>query len=158
MTEISNNIIATLLVVAILVSGFSVLTLVSMEERRITGGATTDVGVANVTISGEVAIELNSSRPGDYNEINFGTGTLGGAQREITSESDNYGTFDDGWLGDGNGQGGCSGVETEAECAFPLVLINTGNVNASINVSSDKAAASFIGTGALQYIRGRDHE
>lgn len=156
MAEISNNMIAALLVLAILVSGFGVLSMVSFEGRRVTGGATSDIGAANVTISGAVAIELNSSRPGTYDEINFDTGTLGGAQREITSESDNYGTFDDGWTGDGSGIGSCD--DTEENCAFPLVLINTGNVNASINVTSDKAAATFIGTGASQYIRGRDHE
>ncbi len=61
--------------------------------------------------------------------------------RTIATTTVNYGTFDDGSEGNGTDQTGCS--NTEATCAYPLVVRNIGNVNVSLNITASKTAASL---------------
>jgi hypothetical protein len=155
MTQVSNNLIAGLLVVAIVISGFGLLTVANMGRQvAITGGATTGVGAANVSITGAVSIELIPGRTA----IDFDAGTLDGVARTIATTTVNYGTFDDGSEGNGTDQTGCS--NTEATCAYPLVVRNIGNVNVSLNITASKTAASFIGgaSGQLQEFLGKENE
>lgn len=163
MVEISNNLIAGLLILAIVISGISTVTVLNLRGPALAGFATTDTGAANISITGEVSIELLSNRT----ETNFGSGTLGGANRELTTNQNNYGTFDDGSEGNDTAGGAATNYGTcqldPDDCAFPLIVRNTGNQNVSINISSNKNASSggtpFIGgTGAEQYFRGRENE
>jgi len=152
MAKISNNLIASLLIVAILVSGFGLVTIINMGVISLTGMAT-GTGTANVTITGVVAIEMVR------NLADFDSGTLDGARRILTTQQDNYGTstFDSGSEGNGSNYAGCDGTETN--CAFPFVVRNTGNVNASINVSSASEATTWIGgTNAGAYVKGSNNE
>ena len=140
MAEISNNLIAGLLIVAILISAFGVITISNlipvMGPIEVTGRAL-EYGTANVTITGEVAIEMIR------NVTDFDSSSLGGANREITTTQVNYGTFDAGSEGNGTDQTGCS--DTEATCAYPFVLENIGNTNVSINLSASQNASDWIG-------------
>ena len=151
MAEVSNNLIAGLLIVAIVISGIGLLNIAGVY--RVTGGAITDVGQANISITGQVAIELHPLRQA----VDFDTGTLDGARRWLTSRSDNYGTFDDGGFGNGTVWGTCDG--TEAACTFPLVVLNTGNINCTINVTLEKNGTEFIGgTGPEIWVMGEENE
>ncbi len=157
MKGMSNGIIAVLLLVAIAISGFGLLTVINLGQIKVTGGAT-GTGSANVTITGAVGIEMVR------NYTDFGDSSLDAAQRIITTQDDNYGTFDDGTEGNesASSYGACTGSYDEANCAFPFVVRNTGNVNASINVSADKEAGDvadpWIVQGAGAYIKGKNNE
>jgi len=153
MVNVSNNLIATLLIAAIVISGFGLVTIANIGRISVTGGAT-GTGAANVTITGAVAIELLK------NFTHFNTSTLDGAGRIISTQGDNYGTFEDGGEGNGTSGGDVYGscVGTEATCAFPFVVRNIGNVNASINVSSTNEASTWIGAGAATQVRGKNNE
>ncbi|MCX6818165.1 MAG: hypothetical protein NTU57_04900 [Candidatus Aenigmarchaeota archaeon] len=156
MAKITNNMIAVLLVIAIVVSGFSFLTISNIGKVKIktTGGASTGTGTANVTIGQSTDIILIRS------VTNFGTGALGGAIRTLTTQQDNWDTFRDGTEGNGTSGGDvwgtCDGTDTY--CAFPFVVQNAGNVNVSINMSAAQAATDWIGTGGLAYFKGKNNE
>jgi hypothetical protein len=151
MVNVSNNIIATLLIAAIAISGFGLVTIANLGRIAVTGGVT-GTGAANVTITGAVAIEMVR------NFTYFNTSTLNGAQRIISTQDDNYGTFSDG--GEGNDTttvyGTCDG--TEPLCAFPFIVRNIGNVNVSINISSADEASTWIRTGAASQVKGKNNE
>ena len=100
---VSNNLIAGLLVVAIVISGYSVLAIANFAGPiTLTGGLTSQQGYANLTISGQVDIKILRGR----NVTDFGSGTLGGAWRVIDTQADNY-QFDDGSEGNGTVYGTC---------------------------------------------------
>jgi hypothetical protein len=132
------------LLIAIVISGLSLLTIVNTGKVvKLTGAASTASGGANVTISGAVAIILLPER----NQTDFGAGSLDGTDRVLTTRQDNYGTFTDGTEGNGTSGGDVKGtcVGTAISCAFPLVVRNVGNVNCSVNITASKDAATFIG-------------
>jgi hypothetical protein len=154
MAEISNNLLAGLLVVAIVISASSVFLISSIVVPiRITGRAL-EYGTANVTITGMVAIEMQR------NVTDFDSSVLGGADREIHTQAiDNYGSFDDGSEGNGTDYGGC--VNSEATCAWPFIVYNIGNQNVSINVSAASNASVWIGGNpdfAAAYYKGKNNE
>lgn len=134
MAEISNNLIASLLIVAIIISAFGVLSLIQITPVTITGRAL-EYGTANVTITGAVAIEMLR------NVTDFGSSTLQGAYRNVSSQTDNSFSntlaFNNGSEGNGTDYG--SGA-----FAYPFVVENIGNVNVSINISADAEASSWI--------------
>ena len=157
MAKITNNMIAVLLVIAIVVSGFSFLTISNIGKVRITttGGASTGTGTANVTIGQSTDIILIRS------VTNFGTGSLGGASRTLTTQQDNWDSFRDGTEGNGTAAGSevwgaCDG--SDSLCAFPFVVQNAGNVNVSINMSAAEAATTWIGTGGTAEFKGKNNE
>lgn len=155
MTQVSNNLIAGLIVVAIVISGFGFLTSVNLGNISFTGGATTGTGSANVTIGSSTDIELLR------NAADFGSGALAGADRALTTQQDNYQTgsandFDDGTEGNGTVYGSCD--DTETNCAYPFVVRNSGNVNISLNISAVSEATSWIGTNAQAYVKGASNE
>lgn len=136
MAEISNNLIASLLIIAIIVSVFGVINLSRMEPATITGKAL-EYGTANVSITGAVAIEMLR------NVTDFGTSTLQGLYRNISSQTDNSFTnnlaFNNGSEGNGTDYGSGAGF------AYPFVVENIGNTNVSINISAAAEASSWIG-------------
>ena len=149
MAEISNNLLAGLLVVAIVISASSVLIISNIGPITVTGRAL-EFGTANVTISGLAAIEMIR------NVTNFGTSTLGGAERIIhTQDADNWNTFYNGSEGNGTDYG--SGTHV-----YPFVVENIGNVNVSINISTDNEAGSggspWIGAGAGAYFKAKSND
>ncbi|MCX6818166.1 MAG: hypothetical protein NTU57_04905 [Candidatus Aenigmarchaeota archaeon] len=155
MAKITNNMIAVLLVAAIALSGFSLMAVSNWRGVSITGGASTGTGTANVTIGSSTDIVLLRS------VVDFDSGSLGGATRYLTTNSDNYDTFDDG--GEGNGTTGTTVVYgtcvgTEATCAFPVVVQNAGNINVSVNITASAVATSWIGTGAAATFKGKNNE
>ena len=156
MAKITNNMIAVLLVIAIVVSGFSFLTISNIGKVKIktTGGASTGTGTANVTIGSSTDIILLRS------VTNFGSGALGGAIRVLTTQQDNWDTFRDGTEGNGTAAGEVWGTcdGSDSLCAFPFVVQNAGNVNVSINLSAAQAATDWIGTGGLANFKGKNNE
>ncbi len=150
MAEISNNLIASLLVIAILVSGVGVFTLANLRIT-VTGRAPLEYGTANVSITGAVAIDMVR------NVTDFGDSILAGAGRILDTQSQNncggLCAFDDGSEANGTNVAGCDG--TEALCAFPFVVENEGNVNVSLNISADTEASSWIHSGAGAYFKGK---
>ena len=149
MANVSNSLIAALLIMTIVISTFGLLFIGNFGGISITGQAT-GTGAANVTITGAVAIELLK------NFTHFNTSALDGAARIISTQADNYGTFEDGSEGNGTNVGTCVG--TEATCAFPFVVRNIGNVNASINISAASQASTWIGAGAAAQVKGKNNE
>jgi len=151
MVKMSNNLIAALLVVAIAISGFGLMTVITLTRGPQVTGQATGTGSANVTITGTVAIEMIR------NISNFDSGALDGARRILTTQQDNYGTFDDGTEGNNSNYGTCD--DQEANCTYPFVIRNTGNVNASINVSSASEATTWIGGNSpAAYVKGSNNE
>jgi hypothetical protein len=158
MAEVSNNLIAGLLLIAIVISGLSVYaTLGFLRGPPVTGGAITDQGSANITIQGQVSIELITNR----DVVDFDSGALDGARRELTTISDNYGNFDDGGYGNGSTGNDVWGTcdNTEGNCAFPLVVRNNGNLNCTLNITLTEDAVTFIGgNGPGMFIMGQENE
>ena len=153
MVEISNNLIAGLLLVAIVISGYSVLTAMQWEEVKITGFTAQGGGTANVTIGGVVDIVMIR------NLTDFDSSNLGGSDQQIettASNGDNPLTFDDGTEGNSTNAGTCD--NTEGNCAFPFVVQNNGNVNVSININATQEAWNWIATGARAYVLGKSNE
>lgn len=156
MAEISNNLIAVLLVVAILISGLSAVTVANMGRWAVTGGVPLEYGTANVSITGAVLIDMLR------NVTDFDSGTLDGQWRVIDTlgTSNNPGGFDDGTEGNGSGDSAdecSSNYDAEGYCAFPFVVLNEGNVNVSINISADDEARDWISGGAYQQVAYRDN-
>ena len=151
MVEISNNLLAGLLVVAIVISASSAFIISNIGPITVTG-RTLEFGTANVTISGLAAIEMKR------NVTNFGTSTIAGQGRTIHTQQENNwtggGTFNNGSEGNGTNYG--TGTP-----AYPFVVDNIGNVNVSINISTANEAGSgtpWIGTGAAAHFKGKNNQ
>lgn len=149
MAEISNNLLAGLLIVAIVISASSVFIIGNLGTIRVTGQAV-GYGTANVTITGQLSIRMLR------NVTNFGSSTLGGVERIIhTQDADNWNTFYNGSEGNGTDYG--SGTHV-----YPFVVENYGNVNASINISAANKEAGdadpWISQGAGAYFKGKNNE
>ena len=150
MAEISNNLLAVLLVVAILVSGFGMLNLMEIGRIRVTGIAT---GQANVSITGAPSIEMVQ------NITDFGASDLGGAQRNLSTQADNCCNFSDGTEGnDTNLDLGDCDMTDPINCSRPMVVNNTGNVNVEINISSADDPYTWIHGAGMAYFKGKNNE
>ncbi|MCK4335525.1 MAG: hypothetical protein KAW40_02250, partial [Candidatus Aenigmarchaeota archaeon] len=114
MAEISNNLLAGLLVVAIVISASSVFIISNIGPITVTGRAL-EFGTANVTISGLAAIEMIR------NVTTFGTSAIGGQGRTIHTQQENNwtggGTFNNGSEGNGTDYGAGTHV-------YPFVVEN----------------------------------
>ena len=149
MVETSNNLIAALLVVAIVISGMGMLSILGSDGGPLEGYVSGGVGTANVTVTGEVGIIMLR------NTTNFGSDSLGAQARAITTDVDNA-VFDDGSEGNGTDYGTCS--DAEASCAFPWVVENAGNQNLTIGINMTAEASSWISPGAGMYLKGQSNE
>lgn len=125
--EVSNKIIAVLLVLAIGVSLTGTLVSLNKIGRygfSITGMAVnTSTGVAQLTIG--VITELTNQVP----TIDWGNGFVNGSYTNCTMDSE------------GNLSGGCVGFSSQSS---GFLLENTGNTLMSVNFTSDKNASVFI--------------
>ncbi|NIO23324.1 MAG: hypothetical protein GTN38_04855 [Candidatus Aenigmarchaeota archaeon] len=148
MAEISNNLLAGLLIVAILVSIVGLAnTLTLIPVIQYTGFATTGVGKANVTIESAISITLLR------NESIFGPGYANSAGDLLlaTNKSNPEGTggvsdrfFNNG--SEGNVTDCTYGIAGDTTCAHPFVVENDGNDPATcIKVYAADSAATFIG-------------
>jgi hypothetical protein len=144
MAEISNNLLAGLLIVAILVSIVGLAnTLTLVPVIRYTGVAT---GKANLTIQSAVAITLLR------NESLFGAGFPNAAAGGILYVwSNNTAANWDGTAGTGSFNNGSQANGTDYQTGthvYPFVVRNTGNdPNTCVRISADKIASTFIGGG-----------
>jgi len=141
MAEISNNLLAGLLIVAILVSVVGLAnTLTLIPVIRYTGAATTGTGKTNVTIESAVSIVLLR------NETDFGAGypnSNGILYIWSNNTAPNWdgqgGSFNNG--SEGNGTDYNTGTHV-----YPFVVQNSGNdASTCIRIRSDKTASQFIG-------------
>jgi len=90
---------------------------------ELTGYATSDSGVVNVTIDTAASIVFTTD------DLYFGNGTITPSQTAIiNSEGGNIGSY---WSGSAPTTG--------------LILENDGNINVSVELRSNKTAADFIG-------------
>ncbi len=134
MVEVSNKSLAVLvLVVLAVVVGGTLFTLQSQKQvYGITGRATSDTGTVNLTINGTLAIQVATG----YNSISFGTCSPrpGSAYWCSTNDTD-----------------ACSGTNSLGNCSGDNVtpqyirIDNVGNINASVNVTSECTADTLIG-------------
>jgi hypothetical protein len=160
MKEISNNLLAALLIAAIAISGFGVLTIsnyITQQPTKIMGAAT---GTGKVNLSISEAVEIVLLR----NESLFGAGFPniggGGIVNIESNKTDNCGTagatcFYNGSEGNGTEYGTGTHV-------YPFVARVEGNDESTcLRVEAASTAASFIG-GAAQTptfkFGGKDNE
>ncbi len=150
MVEVSNNLLAGLLLVAIVISGSGFLIIAGMGPVVITGRATELYGTANVTIGTYAAIKMLR------NVTDFGSSALGGADVTIHTQQQNLGTgyaFNNGSEGNGTNYG-------TGTYAYPFVVKNIGNRNVSINLSADKEAGDadpWIHAAAAALFKGKNN-
>ena len=112
-----SDIIGYLAIILIVVSLFFI-------GMKVTGYVVvTDTAVVNVTVTTSAAINFTT----DF--INFGTGTVNATKVGATV----------------NTEGSVLNGTGFTVVSAPLVLQNIGNVNVSLNLSSSKSAATFIG-------------
>ncbi len=127
MAEISNTTLAVLVVTALLVVVGGTLL-----NGGLTGFATSDTGTVNLTINSTLAIQV---APG-LGSISFGTcNPRPGASYWCSSN-------DTAACSGTNSLGNCSGDTTTPQY---IRVDNAGNVNASVNVTSECTAANLIG-------------
>ncbi|NIO20645.1 MAG: hypothetical protein GTN76_07875 [Candidatus Aenigmarchaeota archaeon] len=155
MAEISNNLLAGLLIVAIVVSIVGLAnTITLIPVLQYTGFATSGTGKSNVTITSEVSITLIR------NETLFGSGYTNTAtiHRIYSNESNqwgdrnNAGFFNNGSEGN-NTEGNCtygkSGNDDSGNCADPFVIENDGNDESTcIKLYAAATPQSWIGGSA----------
>ncbi len=147
MAEISNNLIAGLLIVAILISIVGVVnTLTLVPVIRYTGAATTGTGKANVTIQSQVSITLLR------NETLFGSGytNTNTILYIATNQTNPWGDRAPGGAGSGYFNNGSEGNGTNygqgTERAYPFVVENDGNDDTTcIKIYAAQTPAQWIG-------------
>ena len=133
--EISNNILAVLVIVAIAIG----LVSIALPNAKFTGYANehpTDSGYLNLSIDAITSINFTT------NTIDFGTGQVKVAADATTCTLASNGTKSDGcegFVGGGTSQG--------------FVIENTGNEDVSLTITSGKTASTLIGgtSPAYQY-------
>jgi hypothetical protein len=130
--EISNRTLAFLLVVAIVISiGGTFLSLVKLNQFTYTGKATSDTGRANFTIESDVSISFTT------NAVDFGTGYVNATAANVQN-----------CTMDTNLTKSSDCVNFSAAFWGPFVLENQGNINVSVNLTSNATATEFIGGNA----------
>jgi hypothetical protein len=130
MAEVSNTVLAALVVAALVVV---IAGTVLHMNNGLTGFATTGTGTVNLSINSTLAIQVNPS----YNNINFGACT----PRPAVSYSCD--TRDAANCTGNNALGNCTGDDA-AGSQF-IEVDNVGNVDANVSVSSECTAAQLIG-------------
>ncbi len=138
MVEISNRTLAVLLVVAMVVSvGGALINISKLTElTRIISfppisGFVTTLGTVNMTLTSNVEINLSTY------QVEFGPGYVSGGQDAARLNTTDSWRGKENWTNATNYNFNPSNITIE----------NTGNRNASVNFTSDRAAAAFIGGG-----------
>ncbi|MEM2117285.1 MAG: hypothetical protein QW754_06135 [Thermoplasmata archaeon] len=133
MVQISNNLLVVLLLVAIIISGMGILTILTLpiQVPRMAGAAT---GVTNLSIQSLASIRLIR------NVSDFGSGNpTPGQILHLYSNSTNLNGFNNGSEGNGTDYG-------EGTHVYPFVVENDGNDDTTcVKISSNKDANGFIG-------------
>ncbi|MDP1694554.1 MAG: hypothetical protein Q8L34_03360 [Candidatus Woesearchaeota archaeon] len=130
--KVSNQLLVVLLVLALL----SIVTSIILILERLgapgflTGLATFDTGVVNVTIS--ATTDINFIEPAN---VDFGSGTL--VSSSVAGVNTSLNTSDPAW-------GGGANPSTFAEPG-PFTVRNDGNTEVNLSVNSSNTAATFIG-------------
>lgn len=134
MVEVSNNVLAGLFLIALVVTVIGVASIYTFPG--FTGFATTQSGYANVTIGDEPSITLTQQ------VTNFGDGAISpGAITNISTEQENTNGFNNGSYYNGTDFG--SDVEGEG-FAYPMIIEADGNVAVSVTVASNITVNSFM--------------
>lgn len=118
-----NNVLLVVAIVAVTLAMFNLVVTVNKLDdiERMTGFAT-DMGTANLTIEGSASVNFTTDN------INWGNGFVN--ETEVSATLNTEGTMTGtGWDVVSSG----------------LVLENTGNTNVTLNFTSSKDAADFIG-------------
>jgi hypothetical protein len=134
MVQISNNVLAALLLIAIAISGMGIFTIVTITTPgpKVTG-FNVGTGLTNVTILQLASITLLR------NVSYFGTGAPGSDILHLYSNSTNTNGFFNGSEGNGTDYGTGTFV-------YPFVVANDGNVDSTcVKISAASNAAGFIG-------------
>ena len=118
-----NNVLLVVAIVAVTLAMFNLVVTVNKLDdiERMTGFAT-DMGTANLTIEGSASVNFTTDN------INWGSG--------FVNESEVSATL--------NTEGTMTGTDWTV-VSSGLVLENTGNTNVTLNFTSSKDAADFIG-------------
>jgi len=124
----TNKFLVFLLVIALVLSVVEVGYIINrLSKTAMTGFATADTGFVNITI------ETNVSVTATTDTVNFGSGYLEATKDYAILKTEDGTTVPDNW------------TNTSVYSPSDLVLENDGNTNITLNFSSDKAAATFIG-------------
>lgn len=129
MVEISNKVLASLLIVAIAVSLIGIYISITKVKQPslLTGFASaTGTGQVNLTVIQSTNVNWTTAL------LDFGTGSVRAGFPNCTLNNN-----------ESNNTASCSGFTGRA--GVPLVIQNIGNMNTSLNLSFDKTAATMIG-------------
>jgi hypothetical protein len=138
MAQISNNVLAALLLLAIVISAFGLMSMVSVPLFQITGAASSGLGVTNLSITESFSIKMVR------NISDFGTSTIPNgvttwlASNQTNSNATQTVTFYNGSEGNGTDYGLGTHI-------YPFVIENDGNDNTTCVQITGTAAATFIG-------------
>jgi hypothetical protein len=134
MAEISNTTLAVLVFAALVVVVAGTVLNMNSWQGGLTGFATSDSGNVSLSVSSTLAIQVNSS----FNTINFTSCTPRGGSSYWCATNDSQ--YCDGTAASANGN--CTGDGLTPQY---LQVDNVGNVNATVNVTSECDAAELIG-------------
>jgi hypothetical protein len=136
MAEVSNNVLAGLFLVAIVITVIGLVSLYSYPS--LTGFASQQTGYANVTITGQASINLWST------VTDFGDGvppSTAASVRNISTNQVNTGEFNN-----GSGNNGTDwGTDAEGEgFAYAMILYNDGNTDVNVTITSNESASDMM--------------
>lgn len=151
MAQISNNILAALLLLAIVISGAGVLSVLTITAPKLTGAATSGSGVTNLTISSIYSILMLR------NMSDFGTGDIisGQIYHIYTNATNTNAGASSPFRNGSEGNGSDYGTGTYV---YPFVIENDGNDNTTCVQLEGNPAATFIGSGAVFEASEKDNE
>jgi hypothetical protein len=134
MAEVSNKIIAGLLLLAIVISLFGIVTIMNIPLVVVYTGGATGTGTTNLSITGAASITMLR----DLSD--FGTGTPDPSTgTTIANDQINTRGFYNGSHGNGTDYG------IGPPYAYMHVIENNGNTVCNLTIKSSKTAAQFIG-------------
>ena len=144
MADFSNKTIATLLVVAIIISiSGTLISLQKLSNLGVSGFATSGTGVANLTISSSRSITVTT------NLIDFGSGYP--ATSETCVMESNRTSAPANCIGTTNAPIKWS----DSSLPAPYFIINnTGNINTNVTFNASADASTWIGSGAQAWLGG----
>lgn len=120
MGKVGNKVLTLSWIIALI----TLLALIAtLNKFGVITGQATDTGEANLTIQAQASISFTTS------QINFGTG--------FVNEDASYGNL--------TTEGDLTNTTSFTNVTQGLVLSNDGNVNVTVNLTSQKIASAFIG-------------
>ncbi len=131
MVEVSNNVLAGLLIVAILISVFGVATMITETPITFTGLGTAGTGLTNLTLTGVACLQIGDSK----NLTDFGSAPSPTVSTVwLSTETNNTNGFNN-----GSEAAGATGT-----LAYVMVLENCGSVKLNVSMNSTKNATTFM--------------